>query len=427
MKRGRHGDAIVAHRASRTPWRVVGLIALVIAVASSSSPGVSAPTRAWVARYNGPANACDISRAVATSPDGSTVFVTGGSRASATGMDFETLAYDAVDGSPLWQARFGAAKSQHGDAIAVSPDGNHVFVSGPTGVASYAASDGTVEWSLGGTSHDLGRIRSFIEVSPDGSRLYWAVLGSVEALDAATGALQWSKDIGELEMHALAVSLDGSRVFVVNSEFFSSSDFSTGLTALRASDGAIDWAKTLSLANTSYTLAMSPLGGRLFLSYHQGQYGRTLAYRVGGGPRLWVIPSGGTSLTASQDGGLFEASGGSAYRITALSTKAGLHLWTRTFGAEIDGHDDPTGIVLGPSEKRLYVTGRTTTKRGDLDFGTVALKPSGSRTWVSHYNGPGHALDAAMAITTGPDGNVFVTGESEGVTSSCDYASVALS
>jgi hypothetical protein len=51
----------------------------------------------WVSRYNGPANGADVAGAVAVSPSGNEVFVTGTSDGTATGRpDFATVAYDAV-------------------------------------------------------------------------------------------------------------------------------------------------------------------------------------------------------------------------------------------------------------------------------------------------------------------------------------------
>jgi outer membrane protein assembly factor BamB len=143
----------------------------------------STGSQLWAKRYNGPANLEDIASALGVSPDGSKVFVTGHSFGSTSYNDYLTVAYDASTGAKLWSKRYDA--DNNGDsatAIGVSPDGSEVFVTGgsigATGVDDYAtfaydASTGARLWSQRyngpGSSFDdaidLG-------VSPDGSKIF---------------------------------------------------------------------------------------------------------------------------------------------------------------------------------------------------------------------------------------------------------------
>src|SRR5438132_1432660 len=97
-------------------------------VASAIAPGDTL----WVKRYDGPSPGHDLDYALAASPDGTKVFVTGGSFNPTTYADFATVAYDASTGAKVWVKRFDG--SGHGDdyayAIAASPDGTKVFVTG---------------------------------------------------------------------------------------------------------------------------------------------------------------------------------------------------------------------------------------------------------------------------------------------------------
>jgi outer membrane protein assembly factor BamB len=89
--------------------------------------------RAWAKRYNGPASRVDNATAMTLSPSGATVYVTGlSSGGSATGGDYATIAYGAVTGKQLWIRRYtGPVNSDDSPAaIAVSPGGRRVFVTG---------------------------------------------------------------------------------------------------------------------------------------------------------------------------------------------------------------------------------------------------------------------------------------------------------
>jgi hypothetical protein len=77
--------------------------------ASAARSAAAAPgARLWVARYNGPENTGSKATAVAVSPTGQTVFVTGSSRkGTGTGSAYLTVAYNATTGAQLWETAYG--------------------------------------------------------------------------------------------------------------------------------------------------------------------------------------------------------------------------------------------------------------------------------------------------------------------------------
>jgi hypothetical protein len=87
-------------------------------------------------------------------------------------------------------------------------------------------------------------------------------------------------------------------------------------------------------------------------------------------------------------------------------------------------------MTVSPTGKTVFVTG-TTSGTGRLpvvDYTTLAYNAAtGAQLWVKRYNGPGNGFDAATSAAAGPNGNVYVTGTSDGTTSQSDFATIAYS
>jgi len=62
----------------------------------------------------------------------------------------------------------------------------------------------------------------------------------------------------------------------------------------------------------------------------------------------------------------------------------------------------------------------------DVDIRTVKYSPDGTQLWMSLYNSPNEGIDAPSAITSGPDGSVYITGISWSGTS-LDYITLKYS
>jgi WD40 repeat protein len=212
----------------------------------------------WAPRYNGPANGNEYGEAITVSPDGKSVYITGGSHGSTTGRDFATIRYRAATGRQLWVRRYNGPGNLDDSptGLAVTPDNATVVVTG--------ASPGT------GGQNDLK----------------WATI----AYNANTGAARWTKRFGlgsAVDIPAaVVVNPRGGTVYVTGGVGENTAGSSYGTVAYSVSTGAMKWAKTYSTSPFDYAtaLAVSPDGHTLYVTGQSDSHLTTdiatIAYRA---------------------------------------------------------------------------------------------------------------------------------------------------
>jgi DNA-binding beta-propeller fold protein YncE len=434
----------------------------------------------WVARYNGPGNMQDDASAIEASPDGAKVFVTGSSTVSPGNSDYDTVAYDASTGAILWETRYdGPGHSADGaSSLGLSPDGTKVFVTGGSiggssnydyATVAYDASTGSMLWvaRYDGPGNDVDLAKS-LGVSPDGTKVF--VTGESDgpevcppgppcphyatvAYDASSGATLWIERLaGTFRGHdvpsSLAVSPDGKSVFVTGGSL-QPLIYHYLTIAYDALSGEQLWLRYFSRNRhwNAYATALvvSPDGASLFVT--GGSFGgagsdydyATVAYDASTGAQLWVSiytrPVGGPdlarSLAVSPDGtavfvtGFGIATPGNVdydYETVAYEARSGAQLWVKHYDAGMGSEDFGWRLKVSPDGATVFVTGST---GGDFggDYATVAYDAStGAQLWATRYEGSGAF---ATSLTVSPDGTkVFVTGQSSGP-NDFDYVTVA--
>src|SRR6266498_1524508 len=108
---------------------------------------------------------------------------------------------------------------------------------------------------------------------------------------------------------------------------------------------------------------------------------------------------------------------------TIMYNSAGQQQWVARFNGPANGWDRAAAIVRD-SSGNVYVTGQSLGLGTGFDYATVKYDSAGQEQWVARYNGPGNGEDDAVAIASDSSGNVYVTGVSLGSGSYCDYATV---
>jgi WD40 repeat protein len=412
------------------------LVAAALCVAAAVPAGAATPgTKLWAREFSGRlfAGAAD----VAVSPDGSEVFVTGTTTYNAHDR-YATVAYDASTGATLWIRTFlGGGGFSQAKAVAVSPDGSTVFVTGTSyGEATdqdyvtiaYDAATGTRSWVARYNGRGNGRDEVHdLGVSPDGSTVY--VTGGISdaagdsawgtiALDASTGTRRWVKVNPGGYAQTLAVSPDGSAVFV--------SGPSTTTVAYDASSGQKEWhARYVRNGNEPIDSQVSADASTVFVLSDLA----IVAYDASTGTERWLdhlppcrcgtFTSGAALVTGPDSSTVFVT--GQNYPATteldiateALDASTGSRRWV----AHYDGashFDFAEAIAVSPDGSSVLVTGASQGPTTWADYATIEYDAAtGSENWDRRFNGPGKTLDEdyPSAIAVNPSGmDAFVTG-----------------
>src|SRR5439155_363975 len=265
-------------------------------------------TRRWVARYNGPGNSNDFATALAVSPDGGSVFVTGYSFDPNSSFDYATVAYDAASGTRRWVARYNGPGNGDDVAygLAVSPSGAAVFVTGYSSGSSTSLDYATVAYdAAGGTRRWVARyngpgnvddVATAVGADPDGATVFVTGYSSgsntsldyaTVAYDAAGGTQRWvarykGPGNGDDGAYALGVGRQGRTVFVTGSSSGSKTTFDYATVAYDAASGTQRGVATIGPGSAT-ALGISPEGTALLVTGSVGtpisDYG-TVAYSL---------------------------------------------------------------------------------------------------------------------------------------------------
>jgi len=445
----------------------------------------------WVARYNGPGDFLDVANDVAASTDGATVFVTGLSDGrSGSGRyklfwaDYATVAYDSRSGSVRWVQRYdGPARGwDNANSIAVSPDGQQVFVTGgsrgsETGrdyaTIAYDAASGARLWvsRYDDPSHRLDSARSVV-VTPDGSRVIvsgWSEKGpeggarnlyATIAYDAATGQELWVNrtDLsgGRNYLWASVVLPDGGAAIVTGWGAANGSRARAQTVAYDSVTGSILWSVRAKGIAAGYAVAVNATGGAVFVSGPASDGFGTIAYDPTSGAELWRATLDGVEygeaygVTTSPDGSWVYVTGNAVWRkgtscpkddytTAAYDAQTGEQRWVARYNGPGRGFDWSQAVATSSDGSVVYITGESAglssvfgCEGGEpgtgQDYATVAYDAStGQQLWVERYNSAKHGqYDSAHALAVGPEGTVYVTGESHGG-GYRDYATIAYS
>ena len=464
-------------RARPLAWVVVAATLMVATVGLTTSPAAAAPGSViWAERYNGPDADLDRANAVAVSPDGSTVFVTGYFYSPVTAYDYGTVAYDAATGVVRWARRYNGPPSDpdlgsvsEANDIEVSPDGSRVFVTGVSdkttdqdyATIAYDTSSGATLWTKRYDGPASGDVAYALGVSPNGAKVFvtgWSHGSttnrdySTVAYAASDGARSWVQrydTVGDDVATALGVSPDGSTIFVSGYSRLPSASYDYATVAYDAGTGAQRWVRRyndpIGSADQASAVGVSPDSSTVFVTGYSYQSTTehdytTIAYDAMTGARRWLKlydgPGGATdfatALAVSPDGSSVFVTGqdysyatGYDYGTVAYDASTGARLWAKRYAGTGSTRDEASDVGVTPDGSIVIVTGYSYRSTTSNDYTTIAYDAgSGSTLWSKRYDGPARLPDVANALDVSASA-AFVTGYSYTRSGETDYATVA--
>ncbi|WP_207513916.1 SBBP repeat-containing protein [Longitalea luteola] len=425
----------------------------------------------WIRRYNGPGNGVDQATAIGLDDD-CNVYVTGWSTGSGTDNDYTTIKYDD-DGNEEWVQRYNGPVNDRDRASALAVDASsNVYVTGfisvvidedgnPADIATIKYNTaGVQQWAAiyNGESFDQARA---IAVDSSGNVF---VTGEGGAPDEtffwefvtikynAAGLQQWAitgsspQVNGEVEINDLALDKAGN-VYITGLMMVNNAR--NYITIKYNTNGIQQWMAFYNGAEVATPFATTAAigvdkNGNVYItgsSRFRSDF-ITLKYNANG-VQQWVQryngPGGGgpdmpTAIAVDDDGNVHVTGGMTKIRFgidytTYKYDKFGDRIWKKTFtgpgprtifNIDVDQAED---LVLD-RKGNVYITGASAASNGFGDYTTIKYDEDGNTQWVRRYNGPANSHDGAMAIAVDEKGNVYVTGESIGVGTNSDYATI---
>jgi hypothetical protein len=427
----------------------------------------------WESSYNGPANGSDGPTDVAIDSNGD-VIVTGASAGPSTGLDWATLKYDGRTGAQVWVSRFNGPANSNDEprAIAVDASGD-VFLTGfvrnlGNSLAIQALrlghADGQVLWaaSRGGVATNPQAEGRSLALFGDGDVLLagyqYQVADApdflVARVDGAGGEFEWTANEGQIEA---AASFEGQRAMTVDSEgrtAITGRGADSYVTALLAPDGETLWiARYPGSRNSQYqgvavafdhvgdVLVTGVAGARIVTIKYSGETGEEVwvAEYSGSGansprPTAIAVDATGDVLVAGQSfryAGFIPPLINFNYVLVKYDGLTGLQSWEAIY--DTGGHDVAHALAIDAAGN-VFLTGQaggsliSSRPSGPVmpgNFVTVKFDgQAGGVLWVATYEGAIPRANVAREIAVDGFGDVVVTGESEGLGTALDFATV---
>jgi uncharacterized delta-60 repeat protein len=411
----------------------------------------SAGVQQWAARYNGPGNSNDGANSIAVSGNGN-IYVTGESAGSGTGTDYATIKYNSA-GVQQWVTRYNGPGNSNDQATRIAAnDSGYVYVTGGSAGSGTSNDYATIKYNSAGVQQWVIRYNGPGNGPDNASSLVLRDNGNVYITGGSVGS-GTGEDYATIKYNQsqppLSVTITPLSAIVY-------ADSSMQFTSILSWQGGppipgLTWTwsvdpPTLGTITNTGLFTAGPDTGQGFIhatttyqdSTYVGQAEVSVVFPPPPPPQQqWVAryngPGNGsdkaTSLALDGNGNsyvtgfVFTGSGTSYDYATIKYNPAGDSLWTATYNGPVNAIDSARCIAVD-GNTNVYVSGSSTGNGTGYDYATIKYSTAGVQQWVARYNGLGNSDDHAYGLAVDQNGNVYVTGNSQGSGTNYDYATV---
>ncbi|MEO0083725.1 MAG: SBBP repeat-containing protein, partial [candidate division WOR-3 bacterium] len=362
----------------------------------------------WIRFYDGPASYDDNAYSIVGDLAGN-VYITGESYGDETDLDFCTIKYNA-SGVELWVQRYDSPDHDEDCAygIAIDNQGN-VYVVGESFLYISNYDYLTIKYDNNGVQQWVQRYNGLSNNNDFGVAIATDNFGNIYV----TGQ-SYNPNNG-YDIITVKYNANGIQQWAVN--YNSNQNFNDDVSAL-----------ITDIWGNVYVGGVSPGFG----TYDDG----VIVKYNSAGTQQWFYRYNGQGMSYEETEGIardnqnniyvFGASEGDGtyfdYTLVKYNTN-GEQQWVTRYNGLGNQNDLPYGIAID-NQNNIYLTGESYGLGTDFDYALVKYNSAGILQWVQRYNGSANRYDQSSAIAIDNQGNIYITGVSEGLTSDYDYLTI---
>lgn len=170
-------------------------------------------------------------------------------------------------------------------------------------------------------------------------------------------------------------------------------------------------------------------------SLGSGNYDAVTVKYSSSGALQWAQYWGGTGNLDDEGSSVFADNLGNVYitgstitsgqgynYLTVKYNSAGVLQWAKQYNNPVNSNDDAS-FIAGDAAN-VYVSGTSVGAGTGSDFLTIKYNANGDSLWIARYNGTTAINEIPYGFAVDADGNVYVTGMTQGTTSGTDYMTI---
>ncbi len=350
----------------------------------------------WAVRYNGTGNGFDEANALAVDPAGN-VYVTGYSKGLGTGNDYVAVKYNFA-GAEQWVARYNGPGSGEDYTTAIALDANsNVYVTGHSEGSGTRLDYATIKYNSVGAEQWVTRYHGLGNGSDQAAALAVDLAGNVYVTGSSAGT-GTNSDYATVKYNTAGVQQWAARY----NGPVSGGDYTTAL-ALDANGNVYitGWSLGSNERSDYVTIKYSPTGVQQWVARYNGpgnDWDEATALLIDANGNVFVTGKSRRTVTSFD-------------YVTIKYNTTGTEQWAVPYSGATNFSDWPTALALDISGN-VFVTGRSWGSGTDEDYATIKYNTAGVEQWVARYNGPVNSGDYAYDLAVDASGNVLVTGHS---------------